>query len=159
MSVKSVIFHREDCIRIRFRKIRKYSIAFLGPYLAYLIFQADLGNGILIHIIAADTDGHCKIHNHCTEHSCYSFKPIKRCTLLFPGVSCCIVFSIVFCPHLLTFSPVLYTQAHAIMQAGSSLTAREKQMSASQPLVFLFTGYSITHQYKQVFEAPLKNSD
>ena len=46
-----------------------------------------------------------------------------------------------------------------LSQAGSSLTAREKQMSASQPLVFLFTGYSIAHQYKQVFEAPLKNSD
>ena len=148
MSVKSVIFHREDCIRIRFRKIRKYSIAFLGPYLAYLIFQADLGNGILIHIITTDTGSHCKIHSHCTEHSCYSFKPVKRCTLLFPGVSCCIVFSIVFCPHLLTFSPVLYN-------SGSSTYALSRPRQRAGPSL----NYSIAHQYKQVFEAPLKNSD
>lgn len=46
-----------------------------------------------------------------------------------------------------------------LTQTVHSLMVQEKQMSASQPLVFLFTGYSIAHQYKQVFEAPLKNSD
>ena len=148
MSIKSVVFHREDCIRVSLRKVRKQGVAFLGTDLIYFIFQADLGNGILIHIITTDTDSHCKIHSYRTEHSCHSFKPVKRCTLLFPGASCCIVFSIVFRLHLLTFSPVLYN-------SGSSTYAlsRPRQRSGSS------LNYSITHQNRQVFEAPLKNSD
>ena len=135
MSIKSVVFHREDCIRVSLRKVRKQGVAFLGTDLIYFIFQADLGNGILIHIITTDTDSHCKIHNYRTEHSCHSFKPVKRCTLLFPGASCCIVFSIVFRPHLLTFSPVLYTQAHAIMQAGFSPILRPTRLCALLPAI------------------------
>ena len=58
MSIKPVIFHREDCIGISFRKVRKYGVVFFGADLIDLVFQADLGDRILIHVIAADTDGY-----------------------------------------------------------------------------------------------------
>ena len=58
------------------------------------------------------------------------------------------VFSIAFRPHLLTFSPVLYN-------SGSSTYALSRPRQRSGPSL----NYSITHQNRQVFEAPLKNSD
>ena len=66
MTVKAVVFHRENRIYIRFRKLCKFRIVFLGTDLLYLVLKADLADGISVHIIAlhsyiyADTNNRCR---------------------------------------------------------------------------------------------------